>query len=146
YINYSDVDGVKIARANGFLYHGSELSIIIFFIAAKQLIRQHKYFILTILFIALIAYSTYYKALTLTIIALILYYYTIINPLKWFRRFDWIFKKDKIIYTTIFIITVVFAIVLLFKTQIQGIKELFPPQLLTGRGAIWNVYLQAVSD
>jgi len=146
YINYSEVNGVLTPRANGFLYHGSELSVIIFFIATKQFIRKSKYFFAISIFILIIAYGTYYKALTATILLLIIYYYTVVNPLKMFKWTKQLFNKDRILYITIFIISIIGLCFILYKTQKQEVKELFDPQLLTGRGAIWNVYLQAVSN
>lgn len=146
YINYSEVNGVLTPRANGFLYHGSELSVIIFFIATKQFIRKSKYFFAISIFILIIAYGTYYKALTATILLLIIYYYTVVNPLKMFKWTEQLFNKDRILYITIFIISIIGLCFILYKSQKQEVKELFNPQLLTGRGAIWNVYLQAVSN
>ncbi|MAC96407.1 MAG: hypothetical protein CMC96_13005 [Flavobacteriales bacterium] len=146
YINYSEVNGALTPRANGFLYHGSELSVIIFFVAVKQFIRKSKYFFVISIFILVIAYGTYYKALTITILLLIIYYYTVVNPLKLFKWTNRLFRKDKILYLITFLLSLVGLTLVVYKTQIQSTKELFSPQLLTGRGAIWNVYLQAVSN
>ncbi|MEQ8624180.1 MAG: O-antigen ligase family protein [Vicingaceae bacterium] len=146
YINYSIVEGLKTPRVNGFLYHGSELSVVILFVAVKQLISKQKYFFPTSLFILLIAYSTYYKALTATVLLMIVYYYSIINPLKIFSWTKGYFIKDKLLYQTLSLATILSVLFLVYKIQIQEVKELFEPQLLTGRGAIWNVYLQAIKD
>ena len=146
YINYSVVEGVKTPRTNGFLYHGSELSVVIFFVAAKQLVSKKKYFLPVSLLILIIAYSTYYKALTATVLFMIVYYYTIINPLKIFYWTKGYFKRDKLLYQFLALIVILAVLFLFYKIQIQGVKELFPPELLTGRGAIWNVYLQAIKD
>jgi len=146
YVNYSIVEGVKTARANGFLYHGSELSVVIFFVAVKQLIRKQKYFLPLSLFILIIAYATYYKALTAAIVLMIVYYYTIINPLKIFSWTKGYFIRDKLLYQSLLLITLFGVLFLVYKIQVQEVKELFDPQLLTGRGAIWNVYLQAIKE
>lgn len=146
YINYSEVNGALTPRANGFLYHGSELSVIIFFVAVKQFIRKSKYFFVISIFILVIAYGTYYKALTVTILLLIIYYYTVVNPFKLFKWTNRLFRKDKILYLITFLLSLIGLTLVVYKTQIQNTKELFDPQLLTGRGAIWNVYLQAVSN
>ena len=68
------------------------------------------------------------------------------NPLKLFKWTNRLFRKDKILYLITFLLSLVGLTLVVYKTQIQSTKELFSPQLLTGRGAIWNVYLQAVSN
>ncbi|KAB1064860.1 O-antigen polymerase [Salibacter halophilus] len=146
YINYSVVDGVKEPRPNGFLYHGSELSIIIFFIGVKQLVRSQKYFLVLSLIILFIAYGTYYKALTATIILLIVYYYVFIRPLSFFNRAQVFFKYEKRLYGMLLLFAIFSLLTFLYVVKIKGEKEIFDPELLTGRGAIWNVYLQAVKD
>lgn len=146
YINYSEVDGVLTPRTNGFLYHGSELSIIIFFIGVKQLVRPQKYFLAFSLIILFIAYGTYYKALTATIILLIVYYYVFIRPLSFFNWAQVIFKYEKKLYGMLLLFAIFSLLTFLYFIKIKEEKEIFDPELLTGRGAIWNVYLQAVKD
>jgi hypothetical protein len=146
YINYSRVDGIETPRPNGFLYHGSELSIIIFFVAIKQLIKSNRFFIFQGLIILLIAYGTYYKALTATILLLVIYYYTIIHPVKGFQWTSIIFKNEKKIYQAILSIFIIGVLILVYKLTFLNQKEIFDPQLLTGRGSLWNVYLQAIKN
>src|SRR5690554_786269 len=146
YINISEVSGEKVARSNGFLYHGSELSIIIFFVAAKQLFKTSKIFTLNILFLILIAYGTYFKALTATIFFLFVYYFIVVNPIKGFKWIQKIFKQEKKLYFTIFILFCIGILTLSYPLVILDKKEIFDSQLLTGRGSIWNVYLQAIKN
>lgn len=146
YINYSKVDGIETPRPNGFLYHGSELSIIIFFVAVKQLFLPKKQFIIIILLIGVIAYGTYYKALTATIVLLTIYYFTVVSPVRFFKWTKQLINRDKYLYIAIFILSIIGLAIILYKSQVQGVKELFNPQLLTGRGSMWNIFLQAVKD
>jgi len=146
YVNLSQVGGEKIPRPNGFLYHGSELSIVLFFVAAKQLFKSSKKFIFNLLFLILIAYGTYYKALTATIILLFIYYFTVLNPINSFQWTVKIFKNEKRLYYTIFTFVCIGFLIISYQLLVVGKKEIFDPQFLTGRGSIWNVYLQALKD
>jgi|GEM_PF-1195317 len=145
YINYAKFGEVELPRPNGFLYHGSELSILITFVALFQYFKKEQEAVWTLLAMVIIALMTYFKAVLGCTLLLLLFYVSFVNrgSLSRFRVLD---KKSIIAYSGIAIIVAgTFAYQYLAKVYFYT-GYFFPQQLLTGRGAIWNIYLDGVSD
>jgi hypothetical protein len=145
YINSSLIDGVWIPRPNGFLYHGSELAIILFFVALFQYFRSETSAFWTLLALILMAAMTYYKAITLSIFLLLLYFLAFINRGK-LSQFSIISKKRLFAYGGLILFIAFIAAYLIFSTIYKHTGYYLPQQLLTGRGAIWNIYSDAIKD
>lgn len=145
YINWAYFeDGSKLPRPNGFLYHGSELAIIIFFLTLFQFFRKgSNAFWMLLIFIA-IAKLTLYKALLGAIILLFFYHLFLMN--RTFSQMKLLSKKQLLGYSLVLLV-VVSGISLSFLHGVyQQTGYYFPPQLLTGRGSIWNIYSDGIAD
>ena len=145
YINYSYQDGVSIPRPNGFLYHGSELSIIICFLALFQYFKSETKSFWILLLLIGVAITTYFKAILGCVSILFLFYITFVNRgvLSSFRVLS---KKQ--IFSYGIIIMIIFGVYTfqLLSNSHYYTGYYFPSQLLTGRGAIWNIYLEGIKE
>lgn len=144
YINWAYFDDVKIPRPNGFLYHGSELSIIVFFLALSQYFRKGSRPFWMLLIFVVIAKLTLYKALFASVILLFLYYLFFVNPTM--KRMRLLSRKQLIAYLTLIVVCTVGVLAVFFHSVYQQTGYYFPPQLLTGRGSIWNIYSDAIRE
>lgn len=144
YINWAYFDGYKLPRPNGFLYHGSELSIIIFFLALAQFFRKGSGSFWMLLVFVAIAKLTLYKALFASIIVLFLYYLFLVNPT--IKQMKLLSRKQLIAYVSVIAVASVGVLVVFFQSVHQQTGYYFPPQLLTGRGSIWNIYSDAIRE
>ncbi len=144
YINWAYFDDYKLPRPNGFLYHGSELSIIIFFLALAQFFRKGSGSFWMLLVFVVIAKLTLYKALFASIIVLFLYYLFLVNPT--IKTMKLLSRKQLIAYVSVFAVASIGVLVVFFQSIYQQTGYYFPPQLLTGRGSIWNIYSDAISQ
>ena len=145
YVNYSYQNGLAIPRPNGFLYHGAELSIIICFVALFQYFKSEtKSFWMLLLLIA-ITLTTYFKAILGCVSLLFLFYLTFVNRgvLSSFR----VVSKKRIFGYGVVLLLVFGVFVFQFLSTVHHYTGYyFPSQLLTGRGAIWNIYLDAIKE
>ncbi|MFK8046230.1 MAG: hypothetical protein AB8B72_12105 [Crocinitomicaceae bacterium] len=145
YINYAYVNDIAIPRPNGFLYHGSELSIIICFVALFQFFNNSRTGFLLFLVIVIVSYTTYFKAILGCIMALFFVFVLIqIKPLvKLFRKIS-----DKLIGIAALGFTAIIGFILLYflNRTYQQTGYFFDPQLMTGRGSIWNIFTDAISN
>ena len=144
YINVTKFEGGEIQRVNGFLFHGIELSIIIFFLflniaVMAKTIKKYFFFLLMIV----MEYVIIIKSAILLAIAFFVYHALIIE------------KRFKPLKLLIVVIISVAAFPILFRLipdlqldrfQYDFENKLFDPQLFTGRGRIWNVYIKAISN
>lgn len=145
YINYAYVGDVAIPRPNGFLYHGAELSVIICFLALFQFFKKESRSFWLLLLLTLIALMTYFKALLACIALLFIYYLVIVNkgPLSRYK----LISKKKIIYISAFLFLAIIGVGVWFFTKFYMLTgQVFPKDMLTGRGAIWNIYLERIKD
>lgn len=145
YINYAFFGDAAVPRPNGFLYHGSELSIIICFIALFQFFKKEGNAFWMLILVIGIAFTTYFKALIGCTAVLFLYYLAFINrgSLATFR----VLSKQRILWYSLFTVTFVGIVALRFFGQVHAFTGYyFPPDMLTGRGAIWNIYLERIKD
>ena len=145
YVNSALVNGVYIPRPNGFLYHGSELSIIICFIALFQYFKTEKKSFWMLILMIFICVCTYFKAILGCVILLFIYYLLFVNkgPLSAFK----IISKKKIYWYGSIILLIAVTIALQFFNTVHNYTGYyFPPQMLTGRGGIWNIYLEGMKD
>ena len=145
YINYHYRDGVGIPRPNGFLYHGSELSVIICFLTLFQYFRKETESFWMMVMLIAIALTTYYKAMLGCVTLLFLFYLTFVNR-GMLSRFRVLSKKRIFAYGSVVLIVFGVFVFQLLKTVYYYTGYYFPSQLLTGRGAIWNIYLDAIKD
>ncbi len=145
YVNYSYSGEVPIPRPNGFLYHGSELSIIICFVALFQFFNKNKVGFLLFIAIILIAYTTYFKAILGCVLALF-FVYLLFKSKKIRQMLSGISDKIIIVSSLFFGLMVVIATAYYLNLSYKNTGYFFDPQLMTGRGAIWNIYTDAISD
>lgn len=145
YINSTKIGNVYIPRPNGFLYHGSELSIIICFVTLFQYFRKEANSFWTLLFMIAASIATYYKAIVICTLLLFFYYLAFVNkgPLSTYRLIS---KKRIIWYGGLIAILISTFLFQYFSKVYEYTGFLFPPQMLTGRGGIWNIYLEGVKD
>lgn len=140
-----DAFGNDILRPNGFLYHGSELSILICFVGLFQFFKEEKKAFWILLFLIFCAYATYFKAVVGCMTLLFLYYLGFINKggLSHYR----ILSRPWFIFLSL-ISTISISLFLVYYLNLVKTKTgyYFPPQLLTGRGSIWNIYSEAIKN
>jgi hypothetical protein len=144
YINWAYFDGYKIPRPNGFLYHGSELSIIIFFLALAQYFKKGSAPFWMLLVFVVIAKLTLYKALLGAIILLFVYYLFFVSPTM--KKMRLLTKKQLIAYLSVSFVAAIGVILVFIYNFYQQTGFYFHSELLTGRGAIWNIYSEAIAD
>lgn len=145
YINYAYFGDLAIPRPNGLLYHGSELSVIICFLALFQFFRKdgHAFWILILLII--ISAMTYFKALTGCILILFLYHIAFLNR-GIFAQLKLITIRRLVFYSLIFIGFISWMAIQFFSKIHTFTGYYFPSAMLTGRGAIWNIYLERMKE
>ena len=145
YVNYSYQGDLKIPRPNGFLYHGSELSIIICFAALFQFFNSKRNSFLIFIAIVAIAYTTYFKAILGCVLGL--FFVFLIMRFKWTPKiFRKISDKTIVILSAIAISLVSVGLGFLLNQSYQKTGYFFDPQLMTGRGSIWNIFTDAIND
>lgn len=144
YLNY--VHGSNsIPRPNGLLFHGSELSVILFSVGLFQLFKKEKIAFWNFILLIIIALMTYFKAILGGITFLFFYFMLFINKGN-LARYKLISKKRLFWYGgVISILGLFFTAKFLYKVY-SYTGYIFPPQMLTGRGSIWNVYFEAINE
>ncbi|MEQ8625213.1 MAG: O-antigen ligase family protein [Vicingaceae bacterium] len=145
YVNSAKIDGVYIPRPNGFLYHGSELSIIICFLTLFQLFKPEKESFWRFILLFFICIATYFKSITACVLLIFLYYLFFINSGS-LSKFKLISKKRIYWYGGLILIVSIAIAVQYFYTVYKFTSNPFPNSMLTGRGGIWNVYLEGIKD
>lgn len=144
YINYTLLNGKEVPRSNGLLYHGSELSIIIvmtflfYFFSIKR--NNGLIFLLFI-----VSITTLYKALIASVFILIVYFFIFIRK----DLFSWWWRNTKsylILFSIIFLSMLSFLIFNYFKSMYELTGYFFEPKILTGRGTIWNIFIDAIKE
>lgn len=145
YINYAYFGDLAIPRPNGLLYHGSELSVIICFLALFQFFRKDAQAFWVLILLIIIAAMTYFKALTGCILIIFLYHIAFLNR-GIFAQLK-LFSMRRIVFYSLIGIGVITVLAIQFFTKIYAFTGYyFPSTLLTGRGAIWNIYLERIKD
>ena len=145
YINYAYFGDLAIPRPNGLLYHGSELSVIICFLALFQFFRKDAHAFWVLILLIIIAAMTYFKALTGCILVLFLYHIAFLNR-GIFAQLK-LFSIRRIVFYSLIGIGAITVLAIQFFTKIYAFTGYyFPSTLLTGRGAIWNIYLERIKD
>jgi len=145
YINYAYFGEIAIPRPNGFLYHGSELSVIICFIALFQFFKKEKQAITLLIALVLISVMTYFKALLGCTVLLLIYYVAFVN--KGILSQIKLISRKRIILVSVVLIGVISVVAFRFFTELRAYSGYyFPPAMLTGRGAIWNIYLERIKE
>lgn len=142
YVNQTIYGTEVLDRVNGFLYHGVELSIIIFFFFAN--VAMFTSYIMTYLMLGammLFQFMTLIKAAILTSLVYTGYYAYLID-----RRF-WSFKSLAIGAAIFLGASYVYILVpdlseKRFTFDVQDLR--FEDQLFTGRGFIWNAYIDGI--
>ncbi|NOQ71814.1 MAG: hypothetical protein GQ574_07430 [Crocinitomix sp.] len=145
YVNFAYFGDLAIPRPNGLLYHGSELSVIICFMALFQFFKKENKAVWMLLLLVMIAFMTYFKALIGCAALLFLYYIVFVNRgvLAQFK----LISKKRIIFYAVLIVLILTTVALRFFSQVYTYTGyLFVPDMLTGRGAIWNIYIERIKD
>ena len=145
YVNSALVDGVYIPRPNGFLYHGSELSIIICFITLFQYFKSESKSFWMLLLMVFICITTYFKAILGCVVLLLLYYLLFVNrgPLSKIK----VISKRRIYWYGGLVLSIGIIIAIQFFSVVYSYTGYyFPPDMLTGRGGIWNIYIEGIKD
>jgi len=145
YVNSAFIDGVYIPRPNGFLYHGSELSIIICFIALFQYFKKERVSFWMFIVLIFICLATYFKAILACVVLLFLYYLLFVNK-GMLSRFKLISKARIFWYGGVLTLIGAFFALRFFSIVHDYTGYYFPPQMLTGRGGIWNIYLEGIKE
>ncbi len=140
-----DAFGNDIYRPNGFLYHGSELSILICFLGLFQFFKKEKKAFWTLLFLILAAYATYFKAIAGCMVLLFVYYLGFINK-GGLSKYRIISKPFLIFFGSIISVGLISLVAYYLHLVKVQTGYYFPPQMLTGRGSIWNIYSDAIND
>ncbi len=145
YINFTMFDGIWTPRPNGLLFHGSELSTIIVYLCIFQFFgKENKSFWLFLLLI-LMASFTLFKAVLAATILLFFYYLLIINKGS-ISKIKVISRKKLISYSLFILLFIGIVAFNFFKNVYHYTGYIFPPSILTGRGLIWNIYLEGIKD
>lgn len=145
YINYAYFGELAIPRPNGLLYHGSELSVIICFMALFQFFKKGEVAFWYLLILVCAAFMTYFKALAGCVILLFMYYLAFVNRGFWSQIR--LFSRRTIIAYSLLLLGVLAAVAIRFFMQVHYYTGYyFPPGMLTGRGAIWNIYLERIKE
>lgn len=145
YINYAYFGEVAIPRPNGFLYHGSELSIIICLLVIFQFFKPVKKAFWFLCLLTLIAVMTYFKALLGCVLLLFLFYLIFVSK-GWTSRIKLFSPGTLLGYFILIAGFVIVAGFLFFMQNYQHTGYFFPRDILTGRGAIWNIYLEKIKE
>ena len=145
YVNSVKIDGVYIPRPNGFLYHGSELSIIICFLTLFQLFKPERESFWRFILLFFICLATYFKSIAVCVLLIFFYFLFFINKGS-LTQYRLISKKRIYWYGGILFIASLAIAGQYFYTIYQYTNYPFPTSMLTGRGGIWNVYLEAIKD
>jgi len=145
YVNSAIIDGVYYPRPNGFLYHGAELSVILCFTSIHLFFKKEQQSFWLLLFLILASLLTYFKAVSGCIILIFLFYITFVNrgSLSQFRIID---RKRIFAYGSLLAAVIVPFLFYYFKSVYEKTGYYFLPQLLTGRGSIWNVYIDSIKE
>lgn len=143
YVNFAYINNVPIPRPNGFLYHGSELSILICFLALFQLFKKPKKAFWFMLIIIAVGFMTYFKALLITLILVFMFYLAFVNKgtLRYFKLMS---RQRFIFLSSLSIIIGVIILVRFFNLTYQETGYVFHENILTGRGAIWNIFTDRI--
>ncbi len=145
YVNFAYFGSLAVPRPNGLLYHGSELSVIICFAALYQFFKKENNAVWMLLLIIAAAFMTYFKALMGCVVLLFLYYIIFVNRgiLSQFK----LISKKRLIFIIACVVLVVIGIAIQFFSVVYYYSGyIFPRDMLTGRGAIWNIYLERIKD
>lgn len=144
YVNYTVINDEAIARSNGLLFHGSELSVLMIMTTLLSFFYKKSHIGL-IIFIFIIAYTTLYKALLISLFILILYYLFVLKK----DIVSWWWKNAKH-YIILFSAIIIFLLLKISYDYFKTINTLsgyfFVPEILTGRGTIWNIYIDAIKE
>ncbi|MGB0403688.1 MAG: hypothetical protein ACPGEG_06275 [Salibacteraceae bacterium] len=146
YVNFRIYsDGTRTPRPNGFLYHGSELCIIIYYMAVMQIHRNAKLALPLLGLFLFFGYTTLYKSILGTLIILILFYIVFIDRQVFGKIKVWTANR---LYSYLSFGTLLVAAILIgyFSIVYSYTGRFFHDQLLTGRGAIWNIYFEGIKD
>lgn len=143
YVNSANINGEHIPRPNGLLYHGSELAIIICFTTLFQYFKEEARSFWILILMVFISIITYYKAIVGCTLLLLLFYLTFVNRGN-LSRYKLVSKSKIIWYSSIaFVIAAIFVVQFIY-TVYSHTGYPFPNEMLTGRGGIWNVYLEGI--
>ena len=145
YINYAYQNDIAIPRPNGFLYHGSELSILICFAALIQFFNTKRLGFLLLSIIVAVAYTTYFKAILGCVLVLFILF-VLLNYKKSRQLIRRISDKHMIMFSIIMLAIGGVGLAYLLGQSYQETGYFFHPQLMTGRGSIWNIFTDAISD
>ena len=139
------VTGKAVQRVNGWLYHPLELAIVgyVFFtiLAMSQRRKIWAYLIL----VGMMAFLYLVKIKMVLLLGLIFFGY-------YFFIVDRSYRKLKVVSSGLFLILGIVVFTLFVPEKQLGFFEIrdnfpyFPDQLLTGRGAIWNIYIKGVDE
>ncbi len=145
YVNFAYFGSLAIPRPNGLLYHGSELSVIICFVALYQFFKKENNAIWMLLLIIAAAFMTYFKALMGCIVLLFLYYIIFVNR-GVLSQFKLISKKRLIFIIACALLVIIGVAIQFFSVVYYYSGYIFPRDMLTGRGAIWNIYFERIKE
>ena len=145
YVNYAYFGDLSIPRPNGLLYHGSELSVIVTFLVLFQFFKKENKALWGFIILLIIAAMTYFKALFGCVALLIFYYLFFVNR-GVLARIRLIPARQMIAYGMVIGLVIFGFAVFYFKQVYAQTGYVFPRDMLTGRGAIWNIYLERIKE
>ena len=145
YVNEIIKDGVRIGRPNGFLYHGSELCIIIFFLAAMQTFERPRRALFGLAVMLGCAISTRFKSITATLLILIGYYLLYLSQGA-FYHLRIMSRKRLLSYGFVAAGILTWVAYDYSKMVYSYTQSWFVPTFLNGRGSIWNIYIEGIKD
>jgi O-antigen ligase len=142
FVNYTIWDGETLQRANGYLHHGIELTVIIYFAAIYFLhLKFRDSLSLKLIFMLFILVVLYFLRLKSAIFLFVFLFGVYFVP----KRFKVNMPRLIILLLGLFIVEFVISNRPFTMALLDGRLQ-FNEELFTGRGGIWNVYLKAVQN
>lgn len=145
YVNYAYFGDLAIPRPNGLLYHGSELSVVVTFLVLFQFFKKENKALWGFIILLMVAAMTYFKALFGCVVLLIFYYLFFVNR-GVLARIRLIPARQMFAYGMAMGLVIFGFAVFYFKQVYAQTGYIFPRDMLTGRGAIWNIYLERIKE
>ena len=137
--------GVETPRPNGFLYHGSEIAVIIYFLGIMAIFLPTKKALRYIFILLIVAATSLFKAIFATTFLLLIIYIVFLDKTI-FYHFKLMSRRRLFSYLSLVLLIslVVFYMKMAIVYKYTG--YLFEPTMLTGRGSIWNIYFEGIQN
>ncbi len=145
FINETKVNGIIVQRPNGFLFHASELANIAYFLFAIIIVKMpRKYFFLFFIIFFIFQLILVIKSAIGGFI--LLSFYLLIAPIKFSKNLNrFLIVTSTLLISGIYLIfndVINEALVAQFLSSKN--EMIFNPDIFTGRGRMWTIFLIAI--